>query len=186
MSLRAVALFSLSLPALAPPLAAQTVSRTAPDSAPAVAAVAPAGEPGVPLRVAGTVRGADGRPVAGASIYVYQTDAAGYYRPEDAMGNRDPRLFALLRSDAQGRYAFTTVRPGPYPRGGVQAHVHYEVRAAGHADRVFELVFDDDPLVGERVRRQAALPGSFFAVRGVEKDPAGGPGRVTLDIQLAR
>lgn len=91
-----------------------------------------------------------------------------------------------LRSDAQGRYAFTTVRPGPYPRGGVQAHVHYEVRAAGLADRVFELVFDDDPLVGERVRRQAAMAGSFFAVRAVEKDPAGGPGRVSLDIQLAR
>jgi protocatechuate 3,4-dioxygenase beta subunit len=171
---------------IAAPLAAQTASRIAPEAAPSVASVVPGGEPGVPLRVEGVVRGADGQPVAGASIYVYQTDARGYYHPDDAMGNRNPRLFALLRSDAAGRYAFTTVRPGPYPRGGVQAHIHYEVRGAGHADRVFELVFDDDPLVGERIRSQAARPGSFFAIRAVEPGAGGGPGRVQLDVLLTR
>ncbi len=113
---------------IAAPLAAQTASRLAPEGAPSVASVAPDGEPGVPLRVEGVVRGADGQPVAGASLYVYQTDARGYYHPDDAMGNRDPRLFALLRSDAAGA-TLTTVRPGPYPRGGVQLHIHYEVRA---------------------------------------------------------
>ena len=37
------------------------------------------------------VYAADGRtPVARASIYAYQTDARGYYRPDDARGTATP------------------------------------------------------------------------------------------------
>lgn len=169
---------------LAVPLAAREAPRVAPADAPSSAAVAPAGEPGRRLEVRGAVYGADGRtPLPRASVYVYQTDARGYYRPDDAMGNRDPRLRALLRTDAAGRYSFTTVRPGSYPGTRVPQHIHYEVEADGHARRVFEIVFEDDPNVTDEVRRRAAAPGSMFSLRRVELGPAGS-GLVTQDVVL--
>ena len=80
------------------------------------------------------VYAADGRtPVARASVYVYQTDARGYYRPDDARGDRDPRLMALLRTDAAGGYSFTTVRPGSYPGTRAPRHIHCEVAAEATA-----------------------------------------------------
>jgi protocatechuate 3,4-dioxygenase beta subunit len=117
----------------APPLLGSEV-HLAHDDAPSTAAVAPPAEPGQRLEVKGVVYARDGRtPVPRASVYVYQTDARGYYRPDDAMGNRDPRLKALLRTDAAGRYSFTTIRPGSYPGSRVPQHIHYEVAADGHA-----------------------------------------------------
>jgi protocatechuate 3,4-dioxygenase beta subunit len=159
---------------LAAPVLARDPARVAPESAPSSAAVAPAGEPGQRLAVKGVVYAADGRtPVARASIYVYQTDSRGHYRPDDAMGNRDPRLMALLRADAAGRYSFTTIRPGSYPGTRVPQHIHYEVAADGHGARFFEIVFEDDPLVTDDIRRRAAQPGSIFSLRPVGKGPAG-------------
>jgi len=159
-------------------------ARIAPADAPPAGEVAPPGEPGDRLEVKGVVYGPDGRtPVAGASVYVYQTDARGYYRPDDAMANRDPRLKALLRTDERGRYSYRTVRPGAYPGTRVPRHIHYEVTAAGHGTRIFEIVFEDDPFVTARLREEAARPGSFYALRRVEPGP-GGVGQVTQDVAL--
>jgi protocatechuate 3,4-dioxygenase beta subunit len=181
--MRWMPVFALVLVAV--PALARDVSRVAPVDAPSSAGVAAPAEPGERLEVTGTVYAADGRtPVAGASVYVYQTDARGYYRPDDAMGNRDPRLFALLRTDARGRYSFRTVRPGSYPATRVPQHIHYEVAAPGHGTRIFEIVFEDDPYVGERVRAEAARPGSFYSLRPVRLG-AGGIGRVEQDVVLS-
>jgi protocatechuate 3,4-dioxygenase beta subunit len=158
----------------AAPAFAREPARVAPESAPSSAAVAPAGEPGQRLEVKGVVYAADGRtPVARASIYVYQTDARGYYRPDDARGDRDPRLMALLRTDAAGGYSFTTVRPGSYPGTRAPQHIHCEVAAAGHGPRFFEIIFEDDPHVDDELRRRAAQPGSHYSLKRVGKGPAG-------------
>jgi protocatechuate 3,4-dioxygenase beta subunit len=175
---------AVTLALWAVPLLARDPFRVAPASAPSSAAVAPAGEAGPRLKVTGVVYAADGRtPVPGASVYVYQTDARGYYRPENAMGNRDPRLMALLRTDASGRYSFTTIRPGSYPGTRVPQHIHYEVAAKGHATRIFEIVFDDDPLVTEEVRRSAGRAGSVYSLKRVESRPSG-VGLVVQDVVL--
>ena len=168
----------------ATPLLAREPQRIAPENAPASGEVAPTQEPGERLEVSGVVYAADGRtPIAGASVYVYQTDARGYYRPDDAMGNRDPRLRALLRSDARGRYSYRTIRPGSYPGTRVPKHIHYEVTAAGHGTRIFEIVFEDDPFVGAEVRASAARRDSFHSLRAV-KPGADGVGRIVQDVVL--
>jgi protocatechuate 3,4-dioxygenase beta subunit len=168
----------------AAPLPAREPSRVAPDGAAPFAELAPPGEPGEPLEVSGTVYAADGRTgIPGASVYVYQTDARGYYRPDDAMGNRDPRLFALLRTDRGGRYSFRTIRPGSYPGTRVVQHIHYEVTAEGHGTRIFEIVFDDDPFMTEAIRRSAAEPGSVYSLRRIEPG-AGHAGRIVQDVVL--
>jgi protocatechuate 3,4-dioxygenase beta subunit len=181
---QAVGLLLALLP-LPVPVLARDPTRIAPRDAGPTADVAATDEPGQRLEVAGVVYAADGRtPVAGASVYVYQTDARGYYRPDDAMGNRDPRLYALLRTDPEGRYSFRTIRPASYPGTRVPQHIHYEVAAEGHEPRIFEIVFEDDPFVTAQIRDAAAQPGSFYALRRVERGESG-PGRVTQDVVLS-
>jgi len=186
MRLKALVSFvALAATLVALPLLAEESPRTAPKDAPSSADVAAAAEPGQRLEVSGVVYAADGKtPVAGASVYVYQTDARGYYRPDNAMGNRDPRLKALLRTDAQGRYSYRTIRPGSYPGTQVPQHIHYEVRADGVGSRIFEIVFEDDPVMTARIREEAARPGSIYALQRVQPGP-GGVGHVTQDVVLA-
>jgi protocatechuate 3,4-dioxygenase beta subunit len=135
----------------------------APASAPSTGRVTPADEPGQPLNVSGVVVGSDGAPIRGASLYVYQTDREGYYGVKPVSDNRNPRLKLFLRTDAQGRWAFDTIKPGSYPNGSIPAHIHFEVSAAGRPPRIFEIVFEGDPFVTDRMRSDPA-----FSVRRVQ------------------
>lgn len=103
-------------------------------------------EPGEPLEVSGTVREADGTPVSNALVYAFQTDASGHYT-RDGMDEGNPRLFGYLRTDDRGRFAFRTIRPGPYPDQDepVEEHVHLEIRVLDREPRRVRLGFADDP-----------------------------------------
>jgi protocatechuate 3,4-dioxygenase beta subunit len=158
---------------LAIPIAAQSIHE-APANAPSTGRVAPAGEPGQQLTVSGTVVGPAGAPIAGASLYVYQTDHEGYYGVKPASDNRNPRLKLFLRSDAKGAWSFQTIKPGSYPSSRAPAHIHFEVSAPGGANRVFEIVFEGDPFITDRMRTDPA-----FSVRTIAAD-----GRVTERITL--
>lgn len=116
-------------------------------------------EPGVALTVEGRVLLATGAPARSVDVYVYQTDARGYYSPE-GRDERNPRLRGYLRTDDQGRYALRTIRPGQYPNSGPPAHLHYEVSAASGVQR-FELVFEGDSRMTDAIRRQAAAKGEY-------------------------
>lgn len=145
--------------------------------------LAPADELGERLIVSGRVFGPDGKtPVADASLYVYQTDKDGIYS-KPVNDSRTPRLRANLRSDALGRYEYSTIKPGSYPDTRNPAHIHYVVKAPGYRDRVFEIVFEDDPLVSERIRANAAREDSGFSIRSLTRD-ANGVLRCTQDIWL--
>ena len=156
----------------APAGAGQAV-REAPADAPSTGRLAPAGEPGQPLQVRGTVVSPDGSPVSGASLYIYQTDHEGYYGVKPESDNRDPRLKLYLRSDAEGAWAFETVKPGSYPGRRIPAHIHFQVSAPGHAPKIFEIVFEGDSMVTDRMRGNPA-----FSIRPIED------GRVTERIVL--
>ena len=149
--------------------------RQAPVGAPSSGRLAPAGEPGTALRVSGVVVSSDGKPVAGASVYAYQTDAEGYYGVKPASDSNNPRLKIFLRTDANGAWSFDTIRPGSYPGSKAPGHIHFEVAADGHAPRFFEIVFEGDPFVTADMRRNPA-----FSVRPIEG------GRVTERIVLVR
>jgi len=107
-----------------------------------------AGEPGVPTFVSGRVTDAGGRPIAGAALDVWQTDAEGFYdvqRPDRG----EMRLRGKFTSDGAGHYRFRTVKPVSYPiptDGPVgrmldklgrhpyrPAHIHVIVGAKGYA-----------------------------------------------------
>ena len=141
--------------------AAQPVHE-APAGAPSRGRVSPQGEPGQALTVSGVVVGPEGAPVAGASLYVYQTDHEGYYGVKPASDNRNPRLKVFLRSDARGAWSFDTVKPGSYPNSKIPAHIHFEISAPGRTAKIFEIVFEGDPFVTPEMRSNPA-----FSVRPV-------------------
>jgi protocatechuate 3,4-dioxygenase beta subunit len=145
----------------------------APASASSTGRVAPQGEPGTPLTVSGIVVGRDGEPIAGASLYVYQTDHEGYYGVKPASDNRNPRLKLFLRSDARGGWSFETIKPGSYPNSRVPPHIHFEVSASGRAPKIFEIVFEGDQFVTPEMRTNPS-----FSVRPIAA------GKVTERIVL--
>jgi protocatechuate 3,4-dioxygenase beta subunit len=160
---RAVRIALVAAVAAASPATAIQSVHEAPPAAPSAGRAAPQGEPGEPLRVSGIVVDKAGRPVSGASLYVYQTDHEGYYGVKPASDNSNPRLKLYLRSSARGSWAFDTVKPGSYPGSRVPAHIHFEVAAPGHAPRIFEIVFEGDPFVTAEMRRNPA-----FSVRTID------------------
>ena len=120
---------------------------TSPSNAPSSVVIAGNDEPGERLIVTG--RALDGKkPVAGVSLYVFHTDARGRYSndtDDNRVGEYNPRLHGALRTDAQGRYQYETIRPGSYDNG--PAHVHYVVSAHGYRPLLLALQFADDPIV---------------------------------------
>jgi protocatechuate 3,4-dioxygenase beta subunit len=125
------------------------------------ARIAPQGEPGEPLSLAGRVLAADGSPRAGVVVYAYHTDAQGIYPPlADAPGRaagRHGRLRGWSTSDAEGRYAFDTIRPGSYPGRDVPAHIHLHVLEPGCGTYyIDDVMFTDDPLLTPAQRRAHA------------------------------
>jgi len=153
--------------------------------APSKITIAGKQEQGERLIVAGRVFAQDGvTALAGASVYVYHTDVKGYYSP-GVNDNRNPRLRGYMRTDAQGRYEFSTIKPGSYPNTRIPAHVHYVVTAAGYSERIFEIVFEGDPFLDDRVRREAVNEWSGFSLRRLDKDEQGA-WRCTQDIKLRR
>lgn len=110
-----------------------------------------AGLAGERLHVEGTVSSADGTPLPGAVLEVWQSDDDGFYdvqRPE----LDGPSLRTRLRADGQGRFHFWTIMPTAYPipdDGPVgdllkatkrhpwrPAHLHFMISAAGHEQLV--------------------------------------------------
>lgn len=171
--------------ALVPALEAQV--HEAPANAPGRAVITPESEPGTRLTVSGRVLGADERPLAGASIYVYQTDAEGKYIPggTGSAGSDRPRLFGYLRSDARGEYSFSTIRPGSYPNSRNPGHIHFEVVADGHQPRIYEIVFEGDPLIPDAFRAQARSPYGGVAIVTIRAGRNGAQ-EVAHDIRLRR
>jgi protocatechuate 3,4-dioxygenase beta subunit len=107
----------------------------------------------------GQVTNAEGKPVPGAAIDVWQTNAEGLY---DLQAN-DPSVMDMrgrLRCDAEGRFHFRTVRPIGYsipmdgPVGDLvrkqnrhgfrPAHIHILIAAPGYRELVTALYFAED------------------------------------------
>ena len=67
---------------------------------------------GIPCRVTGTVRGMNGKPVAGAALDVWEAGADGFY---DMQKGSAMNLRGIFRTDKQGHFHFRCVRPEFYP-----------------------------------------------------------------------
>ncbi len=116
-----------------------------------------AGEPlGERIVVTGQVLDEDGRPVRDTLIEIWQANAAGRYVhvADQHPAPLDPNFSGAGRvvTDGEGRYRFTTVKPGAYPwrnhpNAWRPAHIHFSLFGPSFLTRlVTQMYFPGDPL----------------------------------------
>ena len=83
--------------------------------------------------VSGRILDANGAPVRGALVEIWQCDANGVYlhTGSDGGSKRDKHVqgFGRFLTGASGEYLFRTIKPVPYP--GRTPHIHYKIRQGG-------------------------------------------------------
>jgi protocatechuate 3,4-dioxygenase beta subunit len=94
-------------------------------------------------------------PIPNALIEIWQANAGGRYRHKNDsyLAPLDPNFSGCGRclTDDQGRYSFTTIKPGPYPwpNGGNDwrpAHIHFSIFGSSFAQRLItQMYFEGDP-----------------------------------------
>lgn len=159
-----------------------------PDAISSSATVAPAGEPGEPLFIEGTIYLADGKtPAPGIILYFYHTGADGRYTPSKGQTNarRHGHLRGWVKSDANGRYSFTTIRPGSYPNSRNPQHIHpIIVESRNYYYWIDEYLFADDPLLSDQEKRNQSGRGGSGIVTLVRDSKGGWKGK--RDIILGK
>lgn len=125
------------------------VHERAPASLTASRVLAGPDEPGERMLLEGVVYQLGGTmPAAGVVIYAHHTNADGLYAngsPETDWSRRHGRLRGWVRTGADGRYRFDTVKPAPYPNMIMPAHVHLFLLEPGKR----EYYIDDAVFAGE-------------------------------------
>lgn len=118
-------------------------------------------EEGDILFISGQVRAAaDGRPLVGAMLDVWQTNRRGYYENQDE-SQPEFNLRGRLLTGEQGRFEFRSIVPGAYEvtrsgpvadlllalarHGWRPSHIHIKVSCAGFAPLTTMLFMSDDP-----------------------------------------
>lgn len=129
-----------------------------------VARIAAPDEPGERLIVTGRVTLPDGKtPAADVVLYAHQTNAEGLYaggNPDGSGSERHGRLKGWVKTDAEGRYRFETIKPAPYPTMTMPAHIHIYVAEPGReAYYIDDVVFDGEFGVDASYRANQELRG---------------------------
>jgi protocatechuate 3,4-dioxygenase alpha subunit len=147
------------------------------------------GAPGA-LRIGGRVLDGAGDPVPDALVETWQADpAGGFDHPDDPRGAAATpgcRGFARCATDAEGRYAIVTLRPGglPAPGGGTEApHLDVSVFARGLLIRLVTRIYLPDEAeanAADPVLRSIPDPAARATLVAVPD----GEGRVRFDIRL--
>lgn len=115
------------------------------------------GEPlGERIIVTGRVLDEDGSPIPETLVEIWQCNAAGRYIHEVDQHDAplDPNFFGAGRflTDGDGRYRFTSIRPGCYPwqnhpKAFRPAHIHFSLFGPSFLTRlVTQMYFPGDPL----------------------------------------
>src|SRR5450631_3002628 len=138
------------------------------ESTPKLAAgsqIASHAKPGSECVLYGRVTDISGKPLANATVSVWQTGADGLYDIQESATATDYR--GVFATDADGAYVLRTVKPIGYsipmdgPVGGLAraqarhgmrpAHIHFLVGASGYRELVTALYLRDDPHLADDV-----------------------------------
>jgi catechol 1,2-dioxygenase/hydroxyquinol 1,2-dioxygenase len=122
-------------------------------------------KPGSECALYGRVTDVNGKPVANATVSIWQTGATGLYDIQESAASIDYR--GVFTTDADGIYLVRTVKPIGYSipmdgpvgdmvraqkRHGMRpAHIHFLVGAPGYRELVTALYLRDDPHIADDV-----------------------------------
>ncbi|MBK7794638.1 MAG: intradiol ring-cleavage dioxygenase [Betaproteobacteria bacterium] len=111
---------------------------------------------GTRLYLAGRVLGVDGAPAQRVAVELWQCDVHGRYHHAGDEGlprDDDFQGFGISVTDADGRFAFKTIRPVPY--GGRPPHLHFRITRGGKTALTTQLY-----VAGEASDRDAVIAAS--------------------------
>jgi protocatechuate 3,4-dioxygenase beta subunit len=116
------------------------------------------------IRVTGQVLDEMGNPVDGALVDIWQANSHGRYHHEDdtSKAPEDPNFqgWGMVKTDAEGRYSFTTIKPGAYKVDGNwrrPPHIHYKVSRRGYHELTTQMYFAGENLnEADRLLRSVA------------------------------
>jgi len=113
------------------------------------------GVSGEPITIEGRVLDGNGHPVPDAILELWQANSQGKYaHPEDNQGKpleKGFTGFGRIPTDAEGKFRFTTIKPGQVPGPGTEKqlqapHIAVSIFARGLLRRlVTRIYFPDDP-----------------------------------------
>ena len=114
-------------------------------------------DPGPKMEVSGTIFQRDGKtPATGVILYVYHTDQTGVYPTkgdETGWAKRHGYIRGWIKTDANGKYKFYTLKPAAYPGRTNPAHIHATVKEPNLNEYwIDEYLFDDDPILTKHER----------------------------------
>lgn len=138
------------------------------------------------VRIEGRVLDGDGAPVPDAMIEIWQADAEGNYVRGEQGANLPFRGFGRAECDAEGRYHFTTVKPGPVPGpGGTRQapHINVSVFARGVIRRMLTRLYFSDEMHNAGDPILALVPGDRCLTL-IAHRMEGAPPVYTFDIRL--
>jgi protocatechuate 3,4-dioxygenase beta subunit len=105
------------------------------------------------IHVTGRVLDEQGGPVEGALVDIWQANAYGRYHHEDdsATAPLDPNFqgWGMVKTDADGRYSFTTIKPGAYKVESTWSrppHIHFKVSRRGYHELTTQMYFEHEKL----------------------------------------
>ncbi len=108
---------------------------------------------GTVIRLTGQVLDEEGKPVEGALVDIWQANTHGRYHHEDDPNTapRDPNFqgWGMVKTDAEGRYAFTTIKPGAYQVDKSWTrppHIHYRISRRGYHELTTQMYFAGEAL----------------------------------------
>ena len=85
-------------------------------------------DPGVQLKLCGTIYKLDGKtPAKNVILYIYHTDQQGIYPTtgsEKGWARQHGNIRGWIKTDEKGKYTFFTLKPGVYPSRSQPAHIH--------------------------------------------------------------
>lgn len=148
------------------------------------ATISPQSEPGEPMIIEGTIYKKDGKtPAPGVVLYVYHTDAQGYY--SNIPGQKEiphGHLRGWIKTGADGKYRFQSIRPAQYPRETIPAHIHPLIKEPGLSPYwIDEYLFEGDKFLTDEERKRQEKRGGNGIISLTKKD---GVWRGTRDIVL--
>ena len=123
------------------------------------------GAPGELCYVAGSIRGVNGKAIAGAKLDIWQADGDGHYDAQH--GGDEPWMRGIFKSDTNGDFVVQTVLPVPYsiPMDGSvgeimartdispmrPSHIHFLIDAPGHRQLITHLFRESCPFIATDV-----------------------------------
>jgi hydroxyquinol 1,2-dioxygenase len=157
-------------------------------------------KPGTECVLYGKVTDVDGKPLASATVSVWQTSADGLYDIQEDSASTDYR--GVFATDAHGIFTIRTVKPRGYsipmdgPVGGMvraqgrhgmrPAHIHFLVGAPGYRELVTALYLRDDPHLADDVVFGSSDDLAVGIVPHDPNCPIPGVPSIRFDLRLSR